>query len=150
MDLLERTAVRASVLRKDPERRSTSFSGDQRLNQRQKHSPIVLQTPYRRFCSLRVLVRCSSSSAASSRRAHPQKKNVPFFDDLRRGNDGARVRYPQLRAMTTSASDNLRTFFVVGVVEQYEGFIEVLKHALDQEGKHSSLWKAALAVRKNG
>ncbi|CAM9835068.1 unnamed protein product [Scytosiphon promiscuus] len=53
--------------------------------------------------------------------------------------------------MTTSAAENLRTFYVVGVVEQYEGFIEVLKHALDQEQEeHSSLWKAALEVRKNG
>lgn len=53
--------------------------------------------------------------------------------------------------MATSATENLQTFYVVGVVEQYEGFIEVLKHALDQEQEdHSSLWKAALEVRKNG
>lgn len=52
--------------------------------------------------------------------------------------------------MTTTAVEDLKSFYVVGVVEQYEGFIEVLKKTLDPEAEYSSLWKAATEVRKNG
>lgn len=61
-----------------------------------------------------------------------------------------RIERTQLRSMTASAIEDLKSFFVVGVVEQYEGFIEVLKKTLDPEAKYSSLWKAATEVRKNG
>lgn len=53
-------------------------------------------------------------------------------------------------AMAQTAVDNLSTFFVVGVVEQYKGFIEVLKYSLDPGMEHPSLWKAAVGVRDNG
>lgn len=52
--------------------------------------------------------------------------------------------------MTATAVEDLKSFFVVGVVEQYGGFIEVLKRTLDPFAEYASLWKAATAVRKNG
>jgi len=53
-------------------------------------------------------------------------------------------------AMAQTAVTNLNTFFVVGVVEQYRGFIEVLKHSLDPAVKHPSLWETAVEVKNNG
>lgn len=52
--------------------------------------------------------------------------------------------------MAQTAVDNLNTFFVVGVVEQYEGFIEVLRRSLDPSEEHPALWKAAVGVKDNG
>lgn len=51
---------------------------------------------------------------------------------------------------TESAVDHLNTFYVVGVVEQYQGFIEVLKRLFDSDGEHPELWKAAVSVKNNG
>lgn len=52
--------------------------------------------------------------------------------------------------LTQTAVDHLNTFYIVGVVEQYQGFIEVLKRTLDPEVKHPQLWKTAVGVRDNG
>lgn len=35
---------------------------------------------------------------------------------------------------------NLGAFWIVGVVEQYAGFEEVLRRSLDPRGKHQKLW----------
>ncbi|CAM9513116.1 unnamed protein product [Pylaiella littoralis] len=60
--------------------------------------------------------------------------------------------YPDQEMMdwTESAVDHLNTFYVVGVVEQYQGFIEVLKRLFDSDGEHPELWKAAVSVKNNG
>ncbi len=52
--------------------------------------------------------------------------------------------------MAQTAVDNLNTFYVVGVVEQYRGFIEVLKYSLDPGLEHPSLWETAVEVKNNG
>lgn len=52
--------------------------------------------------------------------------------------------------MAQTAVDNLNTFYVVGVVEQYKGFIEVLKRSLDPTEEHPELWQAAVRVKDNG
>ena len=52
--------------------------------------------------------------------------------------------------MVNTAIENLNTFFVVGVVEQYRGFVEVLKRSLDPEAKHRDLWEHAVEVKNNG
>eukprot|EP00903_Cladosiphon_okamuranus_P011311 g10665.t2 len=57
---------------------------------------------------------------------------------------------PEYVAMTRAAVEHLSTFFVVGVVEQYEGFIRVLSKTLDPELEHPSVWEEALEIRKNG
>lgn len=41
---------------------------------------------------------------------------------------------------TEDAIKNLETFWIVGVVEQYAGFLEVLKHSLDPNDKHPEHW----------
>lgn len=56
----------------------------------------------------------------------------------------------QTLAMAQTAVSNLNTFYVVGVVEQYRGFIEVLKRSLDPVEEHPLLWKAAVGVNDNG
>ena len=56
----------------------------------------------------------------------------------------------QIVAMTRDAVKNLSTFFLVGVVEQMEGFLEVLKLSLDPELKYPAVWKAATEVKENG
>ncbi|CAN0233370.1 unnamed protein product, partial [Ectocarpus fasciculatus] len=55
-----------------------------------------------------------------------------------------------MTAMVQTAVDHLNTFYVVGVVEQYQGFIEVLKRTLDPEEAHPKLWAAAVGVKDNG
>ena len=60
------------------------------------------------------------------------------------------VTLTQNLEMAQTAVDNLNTFFIVGVVEQYTGFIEVLKRSLDPTEEHPLLWKAAVAVKDNG
>lgn len=52
--------------------------------------------------------------------------------------------------MVATAIENINTFWVVGVVEQYKGFVEVLKHSLDPEQKHEELWEHAVEVKNNG
>lgn len=56
----------------------------------------------------------------------------------------------QIAAMARDAAEHLGTFFVVGVVEQMEGFLEVLKMSLDPELMYPSVWTAASEVRENG
>lgn len=55
-----------------------------------------------------------------------------------------------MSAMVQTAVDHLNTFYVVGVVEQYKGFIEVLKRTLDPDENHAKLWAAAVGVKDNG
>ncbi|CAM9668342.1 unnamed protein product, partial [Ectocarpus sp. 8 AP-2014] len=56
----------------------------------------------------------------------------------------------EMSAMVQTAVDHLNTFYVVGVVEQYQGFIEVLKRTLDPDESHPKLWAAAVGVKDNG
>lgn len=57
------------------------------------------------------------------------------------GSDRKRLGAQKLERATKTAMENLESFWVVGVVEQYAGFEEVLKRLLDPEGKHGELWK---------
>ena len=52
--------------------------------------------------------------------------------------------------MVASAVEHLNTFWVVGVVENYAGYIEVLKYSLDPQLKHTELWETAHVVKNNG
>lgn len=47
----------------------------------------------------------------------------------------------RLEVAVTEALENLETFWLVGVVEQYAGFEEVLKLLLDPEKKHDDVWQ---------
>ncbi|CAM9133356.1 unnamed protein product [Ectocarpus sp. 12 AP-2014] len=47
----------------------------------------------------------------------------------------------KLEVAVTEAMANLETFWLVGVVEQYAGFEEVLKLLLDPERKHDDVWQ---------
>lgn len=56
----------------------------------------------------------------------------------------------QYESMASSAVAHLNTFWVVGVVEQYYGFIEVLRRVLDPLERRPLLWPSAHAVMDNG
>lgn len=58
--------------------------------------------------------------------------------------------FAQYAAMVSSAVDHLNTFWVVGVVEQYEGFLEVLEAVLDPYSTNAALWRKAHLVASNG
>lgn len=45
-----------------------------------------------------------------------------------------------VRESTIEGARNLRSFWLVGVVEQYEGFIAVMEALLDPSGRHSAMW----------
>lgn len=57
------------------------------------------------------------------------------------GSDRKKLGAEKLERATATAITNLESFWVLGVVEQYEGFEEVLKRLLDPEEKHGQLWK---------
>lgn len=46
-----------------------------------------------------------------------------------------------LERAAAEAVQNMETFWVVGVVEQYAGFEEVLRRLLDPEDKYGTLWE---------
>lgn len=52
--------------------------------------------------------------------------------------------------MAEEAVEHLNTFWVVGVVEQYAGFLEVLSRVLDPLSEYPEVWTAAHAVKNNG
>ena len=56
----------------------------------------------------------------------------------------------QSMAMVTTAIENLNAFWVVGVVEQYRGFVKVLQHSLDPVHERQELWEHAVKVKNNG
>lgn len=49
-----------------------------------------------------------------------------------------------------AAINNLSTFYLVGVIEQYRGFLEVLKLSLDPSVKHPDVWESAVVTKSNG
>lgn len=55
----------------------------------------------------------------------------------------------EIREATVEAAYNLDTFWLVGVVEQYEGFITVLQHLLDPWDFHPNLWREHLGEKLN-
>lgn len=55
----------------------------------------------------------------------------------------------EIREATVEAAYNLDTFWLVGVVEQYEGFITVLQHLLDPWDLHPDLWREHLGQKLN-
>ncbi|CAN0136881.1 unnamed protein product [Pylaiella littoralis] len=60
--------------------------------------------------------------------------------------------YPKetMQDWAQSAVEHLSTFYVVGVVEQYRGFIEVLERLLDPEMEYPKVWKTAVIIKNNG
>ncbi|CAM9895210.1 unnamed protein product, partial [Hapterophycus canaliculatus] len=54
-----------------------------------------------------------------------------------------------LAAAAGEAIRNLETFWIVGVVEQYAGFEEVLRRSLDPRGKHRELWDKYSSMKYN-
>lgn len=65
------------------------------------------------------------------------------------GDDKTTLHGEALVDATHEAMENLRRFWVVGIVEQYAGFIEVLKRLLDPERRHEALWKKYSRRRLN-
>ncbi|CAB1099897.1 unnamed protein product [Ectocarpus sp. CCAP 1310/34] len=54
-----------------------------------------------------------------------------------------------LEAATAQALKNLERFWIVGVVEQYTGLLEVWRRSLDPENKHGRLWNKYAAMQFN-
>lgn len=45
-----------------------------------------------------------------------------------------------LELATKTAIENLEAFWLVGVVENYTGFMEIFKRILDPKARHKQLW----------
>ncbi|CAN0221186.1 unnamed protein product [Ectocarpus fasciculatus] len=57
------------------------------------------------------------------------------------GRNKKRLYGERLEAAVSEAIENLETFWLVGVVEQYAGFEEALKLLLDPGRKHDHVWE---------
>lgn len=55
----------------------------------------------------------------------------------------------EIREATVEGSYNMRSFWLVGVMEQYEGFITVMQHLLDPSNSHVMLWNEHLGTKLN-
>lgn len=47
----------------------------------------------------------------------------------------------EIRLATVEGAINLQTFWLVGVVEQYTGFISVMRALIDSSNAHADLWE---------
>lgn len=54
-----------------------------------------------------------------------------------------------VRDATVEGSVNMRSFFLVGVVEQYNGFITVLRALVDPSDNHAEMWDSYLKKQLN-
>ncbi len=55
----------------------------------------------------------------------------------------------ELRQATVEGASNLGTFWLVGVVEQYKGFVSVMRALVDPYDDHEDLWKPHLEQKLN-
>lgn len=55
----------------------------------------------------------------------------------------------QVNVWGNNAVKNLETFWVVGVVEQYEGLLEVLQTLMDPEYRYPAVWAEAHERQEN-
>ena len=76
---------------------------------------------------------------------------TPYEGFIRRfvGADRRELHGEGLERAARVAMENLEKLWVVGVVEQYSGFEEVLKRLLDPRGKHVKLWRQYAVRRYN-
>ncbi|CAM9993373.1 unnamed protein product [Ectocarpus fasciculatus] len=58
------------------------------------------------------------------------------------------VTNAEIREATVEGARNLNSFWLVGVVEQYGGFVTVLRALLDPDGLHEDLWRPQLEEHK--
>lgn len=76
---------------------------------------------------------------------------LPFAGYIRRfvGKDRKVLYGASLSEATEQALVNIESFWLVGVVEQYAGFLEVLRHLLDPHNDHPELWTSYEERRYN-
>lgn len=55
----------------------------------------------------------------------------------------------EMRQATVEGAQNLREFWLVGVVEQYQGFVSVMRTLLDPSNAHADLWTPHLEHKLN-
>eukprot|EP00903_Cladosiphon_okamuranus_P019616 g18040.t1 len=55
----------------------------------------------------------------------------------------------EMRQATVEGAQNLDDFFLVGVVEQYQGFVSVMRGLLDPSNAHADLWDPHLEHKLN-
>lgn len=55
----------------------------------------------------------------------------------------------EIREATVEGANNLQTFWLVGVVEQYTGFVSVMKALLDSSNVYVDLWEPHLKHKLN-
>lgn len=55
----------------------------------------------------------------------------------------------EIRQATVEGARNLQTFWLVGVVEQYTGFVSVMKVLLDPSNAHADLWEPHIKHKLN-
>lgn len=62
---------------------------------------------------------------------------------------GSVITPTDVRDATIEGARNLKSFWLVGVVEQYEGFIAVMEALLDPLGQHSAMWSDHVSQKLN-
>lgn len=55
----------------------------------------------------------------------------------------------EMRQATVEGAQNLDEFWLVGVVEQYQGFMSVMRALLDPSNAHADLWNPHLEYKLN-
>lgn len=55
----------------------------------------------------------------------------------------------EMRQATIDGAQNLEEFWLVGVVEQYQGFVSVMRALLDPSNTHGDLWNPHLEKKLN-
>lgn len=55
----------------------------------------------------------------------------------------------EMRQATIEGAQNLGEFWLVGVVEQYQGFVSVIRALLDPSDAHTDLWTPHLESKLN-
>lgn len=84
---------------------------------------------------------------AASMRKSLQRGQPPGF--LHRFVGRSVMTSRDIREATVEGAYNLRSFWLVGVVEQYKGFISVMQALLDPWKVHSDMWSAHLKEKLN-
>lgn len=62
---------------------------------------------------------------------------------------GSSVLNGDIRQATVEGANNLQTFWLVGVVEQYTGFVSVMRALLDPSNVHADLWEPHFEKKLN-
>eukprot|EP00904_Undaria_pinnatifida_P011790 jgi/Undpi1/7741/HiC_scaffold_23.g10214.m1 len=95
------------------------------------------------------------SSSMRTRIGWPDSTDIGFIRRFLDADTAGKIKPGQIHSpdeyqeMASTAIHHLNRFWVLGIVEQFEGLVEVLKYSLDPGVKHEGFWRGAQRVRSN-